>query len=215
MKKLFLTIGLAALATVSAVAQPWQGQTFLGPNVLTLGVSNKFFGVTNFLSPVNLSGTSATNATGMIYTNRFNQGVIVTNSNNALNLLGEVSLYGDREGRWYNAIGTNAIGPAGEHFGPSAANISIRVKGTNAAANAAINFTFAPVPCSNEVTTASQQFVVGVTANGTTPVVITTNFPSWKYIGVRALRLITVVNVDTDADSYAWVEECSFNGFKP
>jgi hypothetical protein len=89
-------------------------------------------------------------------------------------------------------------------------------------ANAAVTFTFVPIYDGKDGSEAETPLVgtgfnwsFAVTANTTASVTVATNAPMWKWPGARKLRLLSIVNADTDASSEVWIDRCSFNGFVP
>lgn len=214
MKKL-LTLGLLALA-LSSQAQLIRHSVQPFVNATSITVSNNL-SVTNLNSTTSVGSVGAgTNVWGTTFTNYAGTACLVTN-NAALtntygtfenyNLLGSVWLWEGRshvpQNTWYSTNVPTTIG-----------SVMIKLVGQSGA-NSAVNFTFVPLPDgTNEATAAAETWVVGVTANTTTPVVIYTNIPS-RFIGCAKLRLRSVLNTDTDATSKVDVQACALVGFPP
>lgn len=232
MKKTLLTIGLAALA-VSAFGQAtWQAQSFLAQGVQSLYVTN-LVAITN----LNTAGANTTNAPGTAWSNYVAGGtaryVTATNTgsgswtNATRNLLKDVTLWSRRDGSpAFTPSATNGFSVP--TFGD--ATLVIRVDaGSGSGANTAMSLVFTPLygygldndsaglnprPTAVEGTTADE-WTVGITPAGATVVTVTTNVPTYRWPGARALRLRRVVNTDTDPSSQAIVNEITLNGYVP
>lgn len=217
MKKFILTlIGVVALA-VSAKAQTFQSPSFL--TVPAVYVTN-LFAITNLplnnLYGTNIAGTTFSNytAAGAL------QLAIVSSNYSSLNFMADVPLWSDRNGRWYG-VTTNADSTVAGTDTPMILSISL-VGGSGA--NSAVTFTFAPVydnqPLANGLigrhsTVAAEQWAVAVTATTTTAITTGVPVPAYRWPGARALRLLRIVNADTDASSQVIVYDCSLNGYRP
>jgi len=215
MKKLLLIVGLVlGLVSVSqAQLQRHVVQSFI--NATSITVSNGL-SVTNLQSLLTQGSVGpGTNIWGITFTNYSGVAVMVTNNaavTNTIftyenyNLLGAAHL-------WENA--THVVQAlANSTNGPTYNSVMIKLIGQSGA-NAAVNFTFVPLPDgTNEVTASGDTWVVGVTANTTTPVCIFTNIPA-RFIGCAKLRLRSVLNTDTDATSKVDILSCGLVGFPP
>ncbi len=210
---------LMALTGLAASAQDHYVRSFIVPQVSSLIVSNKTYGITNLNSKLTLGGVGAgTNTWGTAWTNTSGTFVYVTNNAaitntsatfESYNILQDAPLWTDKLAQPLNM--SQAPGGSSNAFG----SILIRVVGATGKTST-LNFIFVPVPDgTNEVTAAANQFTVGVACNDVTPVVITTNLPSSFMIGARKLRLRTITNVDTSGSANAIVTHCALVGFSP
>ena len=206
MKNLLFCL-LFVLSSFVASAQNYLGQSFL--NVQSLLVSN-----TLTVSNMN-SFAGQSNVFGVRWTN-FGTGTSVTGAGNTTKLLRDVELWGERNGNWWSApysgdgaTLTNAV--------ISPANVFVRLLTGGSGANAAVTFTFQPVWDDDETplvgTTYNWSFAV--TASTTASVTVATNAPMHRWPGAKKLRLLSIVNGDTDATSQVWIDKVSFNGHRP
>lgn len=221
MKKLILAIGLGVALTFGASAQTHTSQSFL--SVYSVTISNSIT-VTNLSFP---GLTTRTNPVGLYWSNAVNSasGVVVTGASaSTINLTKPVSLWTDRAG---SPVGMSAITnglQAANQFAPCFSQISVGLTATNAAANANVTFTFAPIPGSLQSGTApdlstapigGNEWSFSVLATGVTPVQIITNCPTWLWPGCKGLVLKRIVNADTDAASAVTVYNLALDGFIP
>lgn len=207
MKSTIRTILLAALVLLAftAKAQVHFSQSFLA-------------NCTSFNLSTNVDATYTTTwSTSVPFTNLLGQAVVQTNNtpgvstNINVTILGDVSLWSDRMGNVPLGPGTN--GGAADQYG--AANISVTFKGTSAAGAGNVIFEFTPLPDgSNLSTTAADVFTFSVADATTSTVTFMTNFPTWKYSGVKKLRC-TAARYQGDADGVITVLGASLNGFVP
>lgn len=166
------------------------------------------------------------------YTNDVPTGLLVTNvfgvqaTNSALDALKSIDMWTDKNGSFHGPVwantsatdqGTNSyVVAAAQTWSPANSTLFIKLVGTNAGANSAVTFVFAPKPDGvNASTTAADLFSVAVTAAGTTPVTLMTNLPSYRWVGVKSVELLRIQNADTDNTANVWVTSCSLNGFVP
>lgn len=216
MKKLLSIIAVLGLA-ISLQAQPFQSPSFL--TVPAVYVTN-ILQITN----VSLNNLYGTNIAGTAFTNITSTGaqvLTVVNSNySTLNFCADVPLWADRNGRWYGTY-TNADSSIAGTDTPMILSISL-VGGSGA--NSAVTFTFAPVYDNQPLpsgligrhsTVAAEQWAVAVTATTTTAITTGIPVPAYRWPGARALRLLRIVNADTDASSQVIVYDCSLNGYRP
>lgn len=211
MKKNISIIVLCMLA-FGVSAQSFESQSFL--NVTSLQVTNGI-AVTNIYS----FGSTGSNTVGIVYTNRAGTASVITSTNaKSVKLLNDVSLWADRVGGipGFTQPTINAS-PYTNYQGN--ANIYIRLVG-GSGANSAVTFSFAPIASglgnSDLGYESTSLFNVAVTATTTTEVRSLTPVP-WATLwpGCKGVRLVRIVNADTDASSGVHVLECSLNGFLP
>jgi len=236
MKKFIFSL-VALAVTFSAAALDFKSEGFIQPYIGSLCVSNKTLGVSNLLNSVAISGITGyapTNAVGVVFTNvatgplaalttnNIGLGVFVTNGVfDTVNLFRDLVLTPrfDKFPMPIYYVGTNGPGVASalQPYQATDVNILISIVGTNAAANSAVTFVFDPLYDGTNVSTATaaEPFVVAVTANGTTPVVIATNVPTYRWPGVARIRLSAIANGDTDASSNIFVKKCHLNYWVP
>lgn len=212
MKKFISTILVATCALV-ANAQNFTSQSFIANDITWLTVSNNVFGVTNLYSFV----SRGTNAQGLSYTNAAGSRVIIgPGTNDYKNLLtDQVALWADSLGRWYapTIVSNQQIEP----YSQSPCSVTIRLVGKGSGAGNSICFNFVPVydgTRTNESNQAAELWAVAVSANGTTPVVISTNVPLWKWPGSKGLRLREIYDSDTSSEG-TWIQSVKFVGFRP
>lgn len=214
---LLAVLGLASVAS----AQNHVSQSFL--NVQSLNVSN-LLAITNLTFTPAWTTSPATNRVGLQWTNLSSTRVIVTASSttdsaSTFNTLKDVSLWSDRNGQGYvpfgayqsngnTATNANPVGPA---------TLFIRLFGQAAAANSAVTFTFCPVwdDVGTSPNATTDDWAVALTASGTSFVTLATNVPMYRWPGAKGLKLKTIVNGDTDADSRVTVDRLSINGYRP
>lgn len=72
-------------------------------------------------------------------------------------------------------------------------SIGVVVVGDNAASTNSIGFTFCRMVGTNVPTSAQDKFTFSLTANATTPVVLTTNLPPGFCVGNQTIRLLSVL----------------------
>lgn len=204
----FILSGALVLVSFVASAQDFLSQSFLLQKSLlvsnTLTVSNL----------VNFAGQS--NVFGVRWTNRSDVGISVTGAANYVKLIGDVELWARKDGDWWGptfAASNGAITNAAH----SPANVFVRLLTGGSGANAAVTFTFCPIWDDDETpavgTTHNWSFAV--TASTTTSVTIATNAPFYLWPGAKKLRLLSIVNGDTDASSQVWIDRISLNGYRP
>ncbi len=217
MKKLLSILTVCGFV-LAASAQNHVSQSFL--NATSVSVSN-LFQVTNLLA---FNAHGGTNRFATYFTNLNGVYSAATNYNNGpalagLNLLKDANLWTDRNGNyWPN--GFNTFHQLSTNVVVNPINLLLRVHG-GAGANSTVTFLFAPVwdetgpDATDTYATTADHWSVAVTAAGTTPVILATNVPVWRWPGAKGLRLERIVNADTDADSLVWVTRCKLNGFRP
>lgn len=210
MKKLLSSIGLSLICLVAS-AQDHRSQSFL--NQLSLQVSN----VASISNLVMFPGM--TNIFGTYWTNNAGTRVGVTTAGNTVQLLRDVNLWADRDGRvpvWqFQAV----PGTQTNYLNISPATLYIKMIG-GAAANSSVTFVFTPswdgaTPAGKTpyVATAHDWSVVVTAAAGT--VTFATNAPMYLWPGAKSLRVRSIVNSDTDFTGNVYVTDLSLNGFVP
>lgn len=206
-KILGLLVWLALAAAIPVKAQNFVSQSFMNQSVLVL---------TNTLQFTNLAsiGCNPSNTVGALYTN-FQGTRVIAAAGDYHNAFKDVDLYPMRDGEidpLYYATGTNIL----QNIVPSHQQIFVKLVGINAAANSAVTFTMFPVPDgTTECNAAATTFTFAVTANGTTPVTLVTNIPSYLWTGCAKLRCNRIVNGDADANSQVNLTDFSLNGYRP
>jgi hypothetical protein len=217
MKKLLLAIGASILVAASASGQNWKSENFLNGQIATLVVTNTG-GITNLSSILfNQTAAYATNTPQTMFTNVLGTLVAVTNnltwSNQ--NILVDVPLYVARDGQPLFV----GVGTTNNQVLASPLNVMIDILTAGSGANSAVNFVFVPLfdvyGTLFESTSAGDAWTVGVTAATTTRTCVITNVPTWKWPGVKALRLKSITNTDTDITSQVWLDAVSLGGFIP
>lgn len=200
-------IAMVALA-FTAIGQPHQYRSLLASGVGSVMVSNTTHGVTNFTAV----GALSTNVVGSIYTNTAGVSNYLGAGTTVDLLSRSVGLWSDRNGSSAPLMVTNNLAGDTESY----ASIMIGIVGTAAAANSALTFSFWPLPDgTNETTTAGDAWIVGVTANGVTPVLIKTNLPAYLFKNCRGIHCKFISNADVDADSEVFVYKLGLIGFVP
>lgn len=209
--KLFTATVILSLAGFTASAQNFRSISML-QSALSITVSNNFQ-YTNLQSQPVVANASTTNIVGLIYTNLLGNQVIV-GVGDTTQLTTDAPFWCDRNG---NPILVMSGYTNGTWLGAeSGLTMNIHLLTGGSGANSAVNFTFAPVfDGVHEATAAGDRWTVGVTANTTSQVNLSTNVPMWKWPGCKFLRLETIVNTDTDASSQVVVDGISLNGFVP
>lgn len=206
MKKLLILAGLAV--SLAANAANHESQNFLA--VSAVYVTNTF-NITNLTA----AGSVGTNVAGTIYTNAGAQ-VVVTSAGTGAgrNLLKDVSV-------WARADGSPATTYVPMTNGASANGISEFSDATmsvtyssGSGANSAVSFAIAAVPDGVHATGAIWTWGFTATASSTLATVVT-NVPMGAFTGCKGLRLLRIVNADTDATSQVIVTEARINGFVP
>ena len=214
MKKLFLVVGLSAVAAVAYAQAPHRSQNFLTPGIQAILVTNGI-PATNIVSAKSVG----TNMIGFVYTNTQNASVVVAaGTSDYQPIFQDASLWSDREGRgWGVDYGnTNLLGVTLPYL-PTSANISITMI-SQSGANAAVTFTFAPVSDAagtQEATTAGDLFIFSFTPTASATDTVKTNVPLHLMQGCAKLRCVRIVNGDTDATSNVAITKMTLNGFQP
>ena len=200
MKKI---LGLLALVPSLALAANFESQSFLAVSAVY---------ATNTLQITNLtaSGSVGTNVLGTTYTNNATRIVVsAAGAGATVNLLKDVSLWARSDGSLASQLVATNIATTEV----SDANVSITMT-SGSGANAAVTFVIAPVPDgANASKTANWTFSFTPTASTTETVF--TNVPLSTFSGVNKLRLLRIVNADTDASSQVIVTSVKLNGFVP
>lgn len=249
MKKFLLTIVMAVALVLPVAAGDWFPQSFLNSTVAALKVTNATTaatyggGITNldvWTMHIALSdGAKRTNVSGTEWTNTAGQWIAVTNysaASNALsyvNLLSAVEMWPDANGNWtpptwrQNYNWSVAAYPSNFFDEITTTNFNcnmqlcIQLLTVDAAANAAVNFRFAPSVSGaggySVSTNIADMWTVGVTPTALTGnrVCILTNVPTYKWPGCKKLYLVDIANTDQTANSAVWITEISANGWKP
>lgn len=214
MKRLLLIA--AMLVSLAATAQNYQNPSFLTVPAVY---------VTNTLAITNLVlNTGSTNQANTVYSNyvgtTLTRIIAGTNQTN-VQLLRDVPLWADREGRWY-PLGTtnNTIGVDG-----TSSPMMVSVTGVGGSgANTAMTLTFAPVYntrvrsdglIGDHSTVAAEQWAPTFTPTTTTAFTQGIAVPAYKWPGARALRLLRIVGGDTDASSQVIISDISLTGYRP
>lgn len=204
MKKL-LFIGLVALAGFTASAQTAaRSYKFLPSFIGSLSLTN-VAGITNQASP----GATATNYTGVAYTN--NLGTYIKLTNSTVRLLQDVPLWSlrDGSGAWNHGVTNNLL-----NYVQSYATLAITWY-SGSGQNTALQMQFAPVYGDKEDTTAGNRWTIGITPTASTYETVTTNVPLWRWPGATALRCRFLSSNDADASSLTSLIDLSLNGFVP
>jgi hypothetical protein len=207
MKNLLLIIGLT-FATFVASGQNYLSQSFLNQKSLL---------VSNTLSISNLANFSGqSNIFGVRWTNSALTGVSVTGAGNTTTLIKDVDLWSRADGDWWGARFAGQ-GSSDTNTAISPHNLFVRLLTGGSGANAAVTFTFIPIYDGLEtpVVGTGMNWSFAVTSAGTASVTVATNVPTWKWPGAKKLRLLSIVNADTDASSEVWVDRVSLNGYRP
>lgn len=201
MKKIIsLVIGLAL--TLSASAQNHSVQSFFAGGISSVTASN-------VLQVTNLSYASSlgSNVVGLVYTNAGTR--VVAAAGDFKNLLRDVTLWTDREGRAWK---TNAAEVAFE----TTASLCIKTI-AGSGANAAVTLVFSPVMNDSigEGTVSTEWFTASITPTASATQVWRVSIPLYKWPGAKKLRLQYINNADTDASSNVQITHLSLNGFIP
>lgn len=237
MKK-FLILTVVLASTLVGKAQQFQAEQFLSDTVAGITISNAaaapFGGFTNIASWLSTANSTlvGTNALNLTWTNSQGIWVIPTNAalgtvsgiafvtNNSSALVRDVPLWTDKNGMvMFGNTVTNTVAAGGEYgVSYSPQTLSIKMWGAASAATA-LNLIFVGLADGvNEQTGANGApltFQWGVVpAAGT--VVVSTNFPSWKFAGCKTLRLRSAsLTTTTAANIGVTIQSLSLNGFKP
>lgn len=224
MKKLLIGLLLTCTVAVNAQVQSlkWQQQTFLGPSVGSLIVSNLAYGVTNLADNAQFAASATwgagTNTWGTSYTNKSGTYTYVTNNaaitNTSLthendNLLSDVELFS-----YANSAGIPFTGNiASTVVSNSPYSIFIRMVGQSGA-NANVNFLFSALPDgTNNTSVTGDTYLLQIAANTTTEVCVATNIP-YRFGHARKLRLRSITNTDADATSNVIIKNCDLIGWR-
>lgn len=207
-------VAMVAL-TLSVFGQAWTEQSFIAQDITWLTVSNNVFGITNLYSFV----SRGTNAQGLTYTNGSGRRVLIgPGTNDYKNLLAEsVNLWSDKDGNWWKPVTLSNY--VNEVWSPTPMTVVIRAVGKNTTSSSGQSLVFNFVPVydgtkTNESNQAADLWAVAVNQNGTTPIVISTNAPTWRWPGARGMRLRDIYDTDVSSDGM-WVQKCSLVGYKP
>ena len=208
MNKILTILSVLTLTTLSGVAQNnFSSQDFLTQQSLQ---------TTNTIGATNLnSSTIVTNTVGLIYTNAGSTRVIAAAADYN-NQFRDLELWSDRDGnipRTYANTFTNLLTATAGLTPISPITISWKVTG-GSGANAANTVIVVPVDQEGNEST-DNAFTFGVTPNGATAVVGSTNLPAWQFVGWPKLRLKSITAGDTDATSQVIWHTIRLNGFKP
>ncbi len=213
MKKIIALVGLVSMVLVGDVsAQNHFVGSFLASTIRSLQVSN----VAAISNLVMWPGQS--NIFGGRWTNSAGVAVNVTNAGNTVQLLSDVPLTSDREGRtpfsqYYPFQGSttnfNIVTPF---------TISGKLIG-GAGANSTITFTFSPYwkdrPDNGSTFIATtHDFTLPITAAaGVVTFATNVNFTAWA--GAKGVRVRSIVNADTDYTGGIYVTDLDLSYFKP
>ena len=206
MKKLLSLVSIAVLLVAStSLAGEHKSYSFISQQVMSIQVSNNIGGWTNLSS-----NGALTNYATILWTN--NAGTqFLTGTNTGLDsirVLQTVPLW-DNGGPWLTKA--RALGDTNDY---ADAIVTVKLTGVSSAADAAVNFRFAALPDGvNQAT--DRTFVFPVVATGTTAACVSTNIPLSIIGGCKALRLVSIDNSDTTANSAVWVQSVTVNGFGP
>lgn len=210
MKKLILTSVLVALASLANAAN-FQSQDFLSVQAV---YATNTVQITNLLA----SGSVGTNVSGTTYTNNGSRVVVTAAGAGAsVNLLKDVSLWARADGSPPTTIWSATNGAAlaaGSYFENSDVHMSVTYS-SGSGANAAVTFTIVPIPDgehASEVNPWSWSFTAVASSTLAT---VRTNVPISSFTGCKGLRLLRIVNADTDASSQVIITDARINGFVP
>lgn len=174
---------MTSFAAMGQSAPNFVGRSFLSGDATNLYCTALTTNVYGVTNQYSVKGTLRTNATG----------------------IADVSLWGNRDGS------------------APIANLNISLCGTNAAATNIITFVLQTIandrfklsPSTNLLATtgAQNRFTVAVTANGTTPVVVSTNVPASFMQGAQYVRLSSFGS--SNAGTNVFINDVSLNGYAP
>lgn len=213
MKKLTSILTLVLFLCVAvAFGAEHKTYSFLSPMVSALQVTNAVRGWTNLQST---GFRTNRNEVGTLWTNY--QGTVLASGTNtsqdSMNMLGSVPLFGTGQ-PWITGHTNGVFDVSAADW--SIAKVTVKLVGSAAAANSAVNFRFAALPNGvDQSTDANLTWVFPVVANGTSVVVVSTNLPYGKFAGCKALRLVSIDNADTDFAGGVWVNKVEINGWSP
>lgn len=236
MKKILIVIGLIVALGVSAQpAFQFKSLSFLNEaQVRSITVSNAnaapFGSLTNVLS-WSYNGIQTTNTYGSFWTNTSGTKIFPTNNvagtdpagihfvfGDTTPLLLDVPLWVDGQGRLPFTIITNG-GPTTtflDTWAYSPMSVSMSFTG-DASVSGSMNVIFVGVPDgTNEINSSVNPalFQWGVTTAAGS-VVISTNFPIWKFTGCKAVRVRSITGVTGAAASGVTIYSLKLNGFVP
>ncbi len=207
MKKVIsFLVMVAALAQVSYAAN-YESLSFMNVQA---------FQVTNTINVTNLSalGSVGTNVANTLYTNGGSRVVVSAAGLGAgTTLIKDINLWARADGSPAASIvsGTNS----GNTVTIGDATFSTTLTG-GSGANAAVTFTIAPVwDGVNEATASGDIWEFSFTATASSTITVSTNVPLQRFPGAKKLKLLRVVNADTDASSGVMVRAASINAFVP
>ncbi len=207
MKKLLLLVSVLAFAFSGAAQNNFSSQDFLTQASLQ---------TTNTIGATNLNSTTiTTNTVGLIYTNLSGTRVIAAAAD-FNNQFKDLELWSDRDGnllRPFAATFTNLLAGVAGLTPVSPITVSWKVTG-GSGANAANTLIIVPVDSEGNEST-DNAFTFGVTPNGATAVVGSTNLPAYQFVGWPKLRLKSITAGDVDATSQVIWHTIRLNGFKP
>lgn len=216
--KILMVVGvLGALAVAPVYTARAQQQVPIFKGQSLIGSAQALF-ITNVVAVTNISLPSSlgTNKSGTIFTNRSGVLVDCTNSvNQNTKLLAAADLWALRDGSplILNNF-TNLSG--GWTQPPGLAQVSYAFVGQGANANSALQVTLTPAwDGTNVDNSGAYDWTFGITANGATAVIGSTNAPTYKWIGAKKIVCTRIVNADADATSGIWLTSLVFGGFPP
>lgn len=206
LNKLSVGAVLVLALTLAAWAQPHQSFSFL--NCTSIHVTNTI-GVTNLSTEAVGCGT---NVSGLAYTNLQGTKVVFGATTNQTSLLGDVTLWTDRQGSppaiYYDTNGVPIYSTI-----PSKACLSIVVGPSAAAAVATLRFK--PLADGTHPSTKSADWWdVAIIPSTTTDVCTITNVPTWKWGGVGKVRLDSIWTTAGAGNSNV-IKSVTLNGFVP
>lgn len=221
MKKLSIVFLLAFATAAFGASKEFRTQSFInGCNVivsnnttLTYGVSTGFYFFPS--ASVNLNATNAYVQSGIANTVNTN----LTNPT-AFKL---VEGFSDANGNPASAAITIGIGstnvflPPFTTWPPVSTNFyPALIAAPSVSATNVVTFTFArAVMGTNFGTTSADKFVVAISATATTPIVVSTNLPTWFMQGTSAIQLLTVTADNATSSPGEWVNFVNLSGFIP
>lgn len=207
-------VGYTNLASVAAIGGIGRGTNMPG----TMWTNNSYLSSLG----TNVPGTQIIITNGGYYAFPFastNSGFFTNASGssaavdfNKLNLLQDVTLWTDKEGRPM-LLSPNAANNPTNYYSYGTLFFSL-VGGSGA--NSAVTFRFVPLyDGTNQPNQAGEFIAVSVTANTTTVVNLSTNLIASRVIGAKKLRLVDIVNADADASSSVQLLKVGFAGWRP
>jgi hypothetical protein len=208
MNKLFISIGLAVSCMV-AQAQNHTDASFL--NVKSLQMSNNTSVV--FSNIATFSGMS--NVFGLVYTNLSGTRVRITNAADYTKLAKDVPLWFDRDGNApVKYIPDPLIATSTNFLNITGGTLVGKFIG-GSAANSAVTFVFRPVWYDgNQFLATTHDWSVAVTA-ASGVVTFATNAPMYRWPGAKYLRLISIIDADTDGAGQVELVDLHLVGFVP